>query len=210
MNLLLRRGCAFVISPLKALMSQQMSDLQRRRIPATFINGDLSPQEKEIRWSVLPRAICVFVRFPDLLLPAKCHLNHLRYHTSLRLRWNKPPVRQSGPHRIGYETVWQFQHQKRSLIRHTSSIDDELRERKIRRKRSPCIERRIGIWCHCTFRNELGGGVHLRLKPWSSRCRRARSPRRRWRTILSSSNHRRNTRKDECNSDNSHWTSVGF
>ncbi|MEO7361554.1 MAG: RecQ family ATP-dependent DNA helicase, partial [Gemmatimonadaceae bacterium] len=50
---LLRRGCAFVISPLKALMSQQVSDLQRKKIPATFINGDLAPQEKEIRYALL-------------------------------------------------------------------------------------------------------------------------------------------------------------
>jgi len=42
-----------IFSPLKALMSQQVSDLQRKKIPATFINGDLSRQEKEIRYALL-------------------------------------------------------------------------------------------------------------------------------------------------------------
>ncbi len=51
--ILLGRGCGFVISPLKALMSQQVSDLQRRKVPGTFINGDLAPREKEIRYALL-------------------------------------------------------------------------------------------------------------------------------------------------------------
>jgi len=50
---LLSRGCGFVISPLKALMSQQVADLQTKKIPGTFINGDLGPQEKEIRYQLL-------------------------------------------------------------------------------------------------------------------------------------------------------------
>ena len=51
--ILLTRGCGFVISPLKALMSQQVASLQRKKIPGTFINGDLSPQEKKIRYQLL-------------------------------------------------------------------------------------------------------------------------------------------------------------
>ena len=50
---LLKRGCGFVISPLKALMSQQVSELQMKKIPGTFINGDLSPEEKKIRYQLL-------------------------------------------------------------------------------------------------------------------------------------------------------------
>ncbi|MBC8087290.1 MAG: RecQ family ATP-dependent DNA helicase [Phycisphaerae bacterium] len=50
---LLSRGCAYVISPLKALMSQQVSSLVKQKIPATFINGDLGPQDKEIRYGWL-------------------------------------------------------------------------------------------------------------------------------------------------------------
>jgi RecQ family ATP-dependent DNA helicase len=51
--ILLRTGCGFVISPLKALMSQQVSELQNKKIPGTFINGDLGPEEKEIRYALL-------------------------------------------------------------------------------------------------------------------------------------------------------------
>lgn len=51
--ILLSRGVGIVISPLKALMSQQVSALQGKQIPGTFINGDLSPQEKKLRYGVL-------------------------------------------------------------------------------------------------------------------------------------------------------------
>jgi ATP-dependent DNA helicase RecQ len=50
---LLRRGCGLVISPLKALMNQQVASLNLKKIPATFINGDLGPREKEIRYQLL-------------------------------------------------------------------------------------------------------------------------------------------------------------
>ncbi|MFL5561264.1 MAG: RecQ family ATP-dependent DNA helicase [Gemmatimonadaceae bacterium] len=51
--ILLSRGCGFVISPLKALMSQQVASLTAKKIPGTFINGDLAPQEKKIRYQLL-------------------------------------------------------------------------------------------------------------------------------------------------------------
>jgi RecQ family ATP-dependent DNA helicase len=51
--ILLSRGCGFVISPLKALMSQQVADLQMKKVPGTFINGDLGPREKAIRYKLL-------------------------------------------------------------------------------------------------------------------------------------------------------------
>ncbi len=51
--ILLRTGCGFVISPLKALMNQQVSALSLKKIPGTFINGDLSPKEKQIRYALL-------------------------------------------------------------------------------------------------------------------------------------------------------------
>src|SRR5690606_22604975 len=50
---LLGSGCAYVISPLKALMREQLADLQRKKIPGTFINGDLSPHEKKERFGLL-------------------------------------------------------------------------------------------------------------------------------------------------------------
>jgi RecQ family ATP-dependent DNA helicase len=51
--ILLSRGCGFVISPLKALMNQQVAALTKQKIPGTFINGDLGPREKEIRYQLL-------------------------------------------------------------------------------------------------------------------------------------------------------------
>ncbi len=51
--ILLSPGHGLVISPLKALMNQQVSGLQRRHIPATFINGDLGPAEKKLRYGLL-------------------------------------------------------------------------------------------------------------------------------------------------------------
>lgn len=50
---LLRSGTTIVVSPLKALMSDQVRGLHRRRIPATFINGDLAPDEKRSRYALL-------------------------------------------------------------------------------------------------------------------------------------------------------------
>lgn len=50
---LLRRGCTFVVSPLKTLMSDQVSGLLRKKIPATFVNSALSSEEKEIRYSMI-------------------------------------------------------------------------------------------------------------------------------------------------------------
>ena len=50
---LLSRGCGLVVSPLKALMNQQVAVLQTKKIPGTFINGDLAPREKEIRYQLL-------------------------------------------------------------------------------------------------------------------------------------------------------------
>jgi RecQ family ATP-dependent DNA helicase len=58
---LLRPGTAFVISPLRALMSDQVSSLQRRKIPSSFINSDLGPDEKLIRYNLLDRQALKFV-----------------------------------------------------------------------------------------------------------------------------------------------------
>src|SRR5262245_49888059 len=71
--ILLGVGCGFIISPLKALMSQQVSDLMARKVPATFINGDLGPNEKQIRYALLrDRAIkflfCTPERFDSTMV----------------------------------------------------------------------------------------------------------------------------------------------
>ncbi|MER8748085.1 RecQ family ATP-dependent DNA helicase [Mesorhizobium sp. M1050] len=49
----LRRGLTMVVSPLKTLMSEQVSGLLAKKIPATFINSDLSADEKQTRFSLL-------------------------------------------------------------------------------------------------------------------------------------------------------------
>jgi len=58
---LVSRGCGFVLSPLKALMSEQVVGLQRKKIPGTFINGDLSPEEKRIRYRLLRQGAIKFL-----------------------------------------------------------------------------------------------------------------------------------------------------
>ncbi len=49
---LLRPGTAYVISPLKTLMANQISKLQALHVPGTFINSDLSPEEKRDRYDL--------------------------------------------------------------------------------------------------------------------------------------------------------------
>jgi len=50
---LLTPGLCVVVSPLKVLMSDQVSGLLRHRIPATFMNSDLSSEEKRLRLQLL-------------------------------------------------------------------------------------------------------------------------------------------------------------
>jgi ATP-dependent DNA helicase RecQ len=50
---LLRKKVSLVVSPLKTLMTDQVSTLLRKKIPATFINSDLSKVEKEARYAML-------------------------------------------------------------------------------------------------------------------------------------------------------------
>lgn len=49
----LKQRHSLVVSPLKALMSDQVSSLFNRGVPALFINGDLSPEERTIRYELL-------------------------------------------------------------------------------------------------------------------------------------------------------------
>jgi ATP-dependent DNA helicase RecQ len=50
---MLRRGVTVVVSPLKALMSEQVSSLLRRKIPSNFINSDIDADEKRLRYQLL-------------------------------------------------------------------------------------------------------------------------------------------------------------
>ncbi|HEX4678222.1 MAG TPA: RecQ family ATP-dependent DNA helicase [Gaiellaceae bacterium] len=49
----MRDGSTFVLSPLKALMKDQVAELQARKIPGTFINSDLGHDEKKARYELL-------------------------------------------------------------------------------------------------------------------------------------------------------------
>ena len=49
----LRRRVSVVVSPLKALMGEQVSALLRRKIPSSFINSDIDTNEKRLRYRLL-------------------------------------------------------------------------------------------------------------------------------------------------------------
>ena len=58
---LLSSGPTIVLSPLKALMKDQVAELQRLKLPGSFINGDLSPDEKEARYQLLDAGTLKFL-----------------------------------------------------------------------------------------------------------------------------------------------------
>jgi ATP-dependent DNA helicase RecQ len=58
---LLRAGTTFVISPLKALMSDQIAHLQHRKVPGTFINSDLGSAEKQARYEMIDQGMFKFI-----------------------------------------------------------------------------------------------------------------------------------------------------
>src|SRR5262245_3005852 len=54
---ILRSGVSVVVSPLKALMGEQVSALLRHKIPSTYINSDLDPVERQIRYQLLANKV---------------------------------------------------------------------------------------------------------------------------------------------------------
>lgn len=52
---LLRKGTSYVFSPLKTLMIDQVSELQKIKIPGSFINSDISIEEKAARYKLLEK-----------------------------------------------------------------------------------------------------------------------------------------------------------
>jgi hypothetical protein len=50
-----------VVSPLKALMSDQISELQRKKLPGTFITSDLDWEEKSARYELLANGAFKFL-----------------------------------------------------------------------------------------------------------------------------------------------------
>jgi ATP-dependent DNA helicase RecQ len=67
----LRPGTTYVLSPLKALMADQVAELQRLKTPGTFINSDLAPFEKAARYDVLEHGALKFLYLtPERLDPS--------------------------------------------------------------------------------------------------------------------------------------------
>lgn len=58
---LLRLGCCMVITPLKALMIDQVLGLSKRLIPATYINSDISKKEQAERIRLLEKNMFKFL-----------------------------------------------------------------------------------------------------------------------------------------------------
>lgn len=58
---LLTQGTTVVVAPLKALMADQVSSLQRKQIPATFINSDIGTDEKAVRYNLLKQRALKFL-----------------------------------------------------------------------------------------------------------------------------------------------------
>ena len=58
---LLTHGTTIVVAPLKALMADQVSNLQQKQIPATFINSDLGTDEKVVRYGLLKQLAIKFL-----------------------------------------------------------------------------------------------------------------------------------------------------
>lgn len=84
---LLRPGTAFVISPLKALMADQISELQKNCIPGTFINSDLSPTEKESRYELHDKCGWKFL----YLTPERFDSEHIRNPFEISRLVQTPP-----------------------------------------------------------------------------------------------------------------------
>lgn len=64
------RPTTFVLSPLKTLMVDQTSSLHKRKLPATFINGDIRGEEKRQRYELLARdALALIYMAPERFGP---------------------------------------------------------------------------------------------------------------------------------------------
>ncbi len=77
---------AFVLSPLKALMVDQVAGLQRRKLPATFINSDVSRDEKEQRYELLEAGALSFL----YVAPERFNVERVRPEEVARLASQRP------------------------------------------------------------------------------------------------------------------------
>jgi ATP-dependent DNA helicase RecQ len=83
---IMRRGSALVVAPLKALMSDQVRSLHRRRIPASFINGDIKVTEKEARYRLYERQALKFL----FCAPERLDSNRVRDREVARIEATRP------------------------------------------------------------------------------------------------------------------------
>src|SRR5262245_18320348 len=72
-----------VVCPLKTLMSEQVSDLLIKKVPATFINSDLNVEEKKTRFSLLSRQAfkLLYVAPERFFVPSETERAHLEQST---------------------------------------------------------------------------------------------------------------------------------
>ena len=82
---ILRSGVSVVVSPLKVLMSEQVSALFRHKIPSTFINSDLDSVEKRIRYELLAnKSLKLLYAAPErFFVQNKSEPQMLQYHSGL-------------------------------------------------------------------------------------------------------------------------------
>lgn len=75
----------YVVVPLMSLMQDQVSALMRVKIPATFINSDLSKEEKAARYDLLSKgAMRLLYLAPERLDPAEVSPNEVARLSALR------------------------------------------------------------------------------------------------------------------------------
>ena len=83
---LLAKSHSLVVSPLKALMTDQVVSLLRRDFPATFLNSDVSDDEMAKRLSMLEKGIFKLVYLaPERFAPSR------RREKELKTLWDNPP-----------------------------------------------------------------------------------------------------------------------
>ncbi|HEY9628973.1 MAG TPA: RecQ family ATP-dependent DNA helicase [Coleofasciculaceae cyanobacterium] len=68
---LLRQGLTLVVSPLVALMENQVQDLKRRRLPAALLHSELpSRDRKQVLWAIEHQKLRLLYLSPETLLSA--------------------------------------------------------------------------------------------------------------------------------------------
>lgn len=97
---LVRGGLVLVISPLVALMQDQVSQLQRRGIPAACLHGGLAlPERRQLLQRLRDHRLRLLYLAPERLQgkpPASCSTTFWRAASWWRLRWTRPTASAPG------------------------------------------------------------------------------------------------------------------